>query len=103
MRQERQIADSCKEPIAMTLAEASFDVARQLSEIAAIEARMPHVTGIHSMSAVDDGNVSIWFDLDTRAGPNEGVVIVRVAAHEITGLGHDEIMQAVVGTGLTRH
>ena len=37
----------------MTLVEASFEVARALMQIAALEGRMPRVVGIHSVMRCD--------------------------------------------------
>jgi hypothetical protein len=83
-----------------TLAAASFAVANALTEIEAKEKRRVRVTGLHSIHALGDGQVSIWLDLDPPdAGENEGIVMVECNESEVIGVDRDVIVQVLTELG----
>lgn len=86
-----------------TLPEAGFDVARQLMQIAATEGRLPRVIGIYSIERIDDGQASIWLDLDdAEANEGMGIVICHVDAHAVSGMDRADILRALMAVG-TKH
>ena len=83
-----QLAVKQRKGRAMTLDEASFDIARWLVELAQAEGRLPRITGIHALCALAMAEVSIWLDLDDpNANEGNGIVLCRVDECAVLGMG----------------
>ena len=83
----------------MTLVEASFEVIRALMQIAALEGRMPHVVGVHSVMRCDHTKdlASVWLDLDEpNANAGMGVLMLHIDERDVLGMDHDDIMAALL-------
>ena len=87
-----------------TLHEASFEIARQLVEIAQAEGRLPRVVGIHSIENFGDGEASVWLELDDAAA-NEGTGIVwcHVDERAVVGIDRADILRTLTGYGHAVH
>ena len=92
----------------MTLDEASFEIAVTLIEIAERQ-NCPRlsISGIHSITRVADGTLSIYLDVDPPGidcGPGgESNIIVHVNERAVYGMCRDEILRALTGYGGTVH
>jgi hypothetical protein len=81
----------------MTLVEASFYVQAEAAKIGAT------VVGIHSCSALGNGQVSCWFDID-KSNENEGIIICHIDAAELIALeGPHELLSVIRGDSETKH
>ena len=87
-----------------TLDEASFEIARQLVEIAATEGRLPRIIGLHSIERIGDGQASIWLELDdAEANEGMGIVICHVYESAVSGMDRGDILRALINDDGTKH
>ena len=82
-----------------SLAEANFDVAMTLNEIAAREGRAMHITDIHSIERTHGGQVSIYLTVDPPGvdcgAGGESCIIVLVNERDVAGMDRADILAAL--------